>query len=152
MLLSAACGGSNGETAEQITEPEKVLSVPGVISLPGENGFTDMVEHEQQAVLLYCWVPIGEYQESESDLGFLAALAERGITPVPVQFSTQVRNAAQNQLNGLGIALPVALGSDSVRIFMNISCMPAAVLVQKNGEIHRGNGFGCAERVVRSAM
>ena len=150
VILQAAC--SRGETAlEEVTsEPEPVLSVPGSIRMPSENGFTEMEENQHHAILLYCWIPMGEYPESESDLRFLATLEDRGVTPVPVQFSTEVRNFSQNQLNNLEISLPVALGDDSLRVFMDIANMPSAVLVQSSGEIVRGNGFGCAERLVRS--
>ena len=149
LLLHAACSDET-PAVESTPEPEPVLSIPGTIELPAENGFTEMEENEHRAMLLYCWIPIGQYPESESDLIFLTTLDHMGITPVPVQFSTQVRNSSQNQLNRLGISLPVALGDDSLMAFMEITNMPAAVLVQSNGETVRGSGFGCAERLVRS--
>jgi len=148
--LLCACGGDEAPLPDEIPLEEPVLSIPGTIRLPEENGFSVMPENEHQAILLYCWIPLGQYPESEVDLGFLANLEDRGITPVPVQFSAEVRNSSQNQLNRLGISLPVALGDDSLRAFMDISNMPSAVLVMSNGETARGNGFGCAERLVRS--
>ncbi len=150
IMLQAACGGGEPPPEAAISQPEPVLSVPGTIRLPGETGFAEMDETEHQAILLYCWIPIGQYPESETDLEFLATLENRGITPVPIQFSTEVRNYSQNQLNGLGLSLPVALGDDSLKVFMDVSNMPSAVLVQSSGEIVRGSGFGCAERLVRS--
>ncbi len=147
----AGCGGNAGEPGETpVTEAPPVLSVPGTIQIPGDQGFTVLPEDEHQSILLYCWIPMGEYSEAEADLHFLKTLEARGITPVPVQFSTQVRNASQNQLNRLEIPLAVALGSDSLKSFMNIEYLPAAVLVLSTGETFSGTGFGCAERVVRS--
>lgn len=147
----AGCGGNSGEPGETpVAEAPPVLSVPGTIQIPGEQGFSVLSEGEHQSILLYCWIPMGEYSEGEADLYFLENLEERGITPLPVQFSTSVRNASQNQLNRLGIALAVALGDDSLKTFMNIEYLPAAVLVQSTGETITGTGFGCAERVVRS--
>lgn len=147
----AGCGGSSVETADEpIQEPAPVLAVPGTISLPGETGFTKFPEEEHQAILLYCWIPMGQYPESEADLIFLSTLGDRGITPLPVQFSTDVRNASQNQVNQLGLPLAVNLGDDSLKAFMNLQNMPTAVLVQSTGEIVRASGFGCAERIVRS--
>lgn len=150
MVLFWSCSGNDPAPEAVPAEPEPVLSIPGTVRLPGEDGFTEMSESEHQAVLLYCWMPMGNYPESETDLWFLSTLGERGITPVPIQFSPEVRNASQNQLNRLGISLPVALGDDSLRAFLNISILPAAVLVQNTGVTVRGSGIGCAERLVRS--
>ncbi len=151
VLCISACGGSGGEPGEApVFEAPPVLSVPGTIRVPDEQGFRVLSEGEHESILLYCWIPMGEYPEGEADLYFLEDLEERGITPVPVQFSPSVRNASQNQLNRLGIPLAVALGDDSLKGFMNIEFLPAAVLVRSNGETMTGTGFGCAERVVRS--
>jgi hypothetical protein len=150
-LAVFGCGEPGEVPPPAVPVPEPVLSIPGTVLLPGSDGFTELSEEDQQAVLLYCWIPMGEYRESEADLHFLADLQNTGITPVPVQFSTEVRNASQNQVNGLGLQLPVALGDDSLKAFMDISMMPSAVLVTSTGETVRQNGFGCAERVVRSA-
>lgn len=150
VILSLACGG-NEPAAAIPHEPDPVLSFPGTASLPGEQDFHPLIEADHQAVLLYCWMPMGRYPESEADLHFMASMEDIHITPVPLQFSIEVRNAAQNQLNELGIPMPVALGDDSLREFMNICMLPSAVLVTSEGEVFRATGFGCAERAVRSA-
>jgi hypothetical protein len=148
-LLLAACSEAPPEP-QAGSIPEPVLSVPGVISIPGEQGFVEMEEEACEAILLYCWIPMGQYPEGESDLVFMASLDPVEITPVPVQFSSQVRNASQNLLNQMGIAMPVALGDDSLKAFMDITALPAAVLVTASGDVLRARGFGCAERLVRS--
>lgn len=148
-LLLSACSETPPEP-EAGTIPEPVLSVPGVISIPGEQGYVELVEESCEAILLYCWIPMGQYPEGEADLVFLASLDPGEITPVPVQFSSQVRNASQNLLNQMGIAMPVAMGDDSLKAFMDITALPSAVLVTASGDVLRARGFGCAERLVRS--
>ena len=151
LALTAGCtGGSDETSSEQPVQEIPVLSVPGTIQIPSGDGLAAFDESGHEAVLLYCWIPMGEYEESLPDLHFLNTLADRGITAVPVQFSTEVRNAAQSQLNTLGIPLGVALGSDSLRAFLNTEMLPSAALVLNTGEVFRESGFGAAERAVRS--
>ncbi len=152
LLLSIASGCGNGnEMVNTVTVEEviPVLSVPGTILLPDTAGFLEMEESAYSAILLYCWLPMGEYPESERDLEFLSTVHERGITPVPVQFSPAVRNASQTQLNSLGISIGVALGDDELRDFFIEGHLPAAALVRADGTVARAYGFGCAERALR---
>lgn len=152
LLLSWSGCGDNQSSADNLSVEEEVpvLSIPGTLQIPGENGFIPFHEQDHTAVLLYCWLPMGEYPGSEADLLFLTSTEENGVTALPVQFSTVVRNASQEQLNALGIQLAVSLGDDSLKAFMDINVLPAAVLVKNTGEVIRGTGFGCAERVLRS--
>lgn len=130
--------------------PVPVLSIPGTIQIPAETGMLQFDESDHTEVLLYCWIPMGQYAESEADLIFLGTLIDRGITAVPVQFSQEVRNAAQNQLNQLGIPVAVAMGDDSLRQYMDLEVLPAAIYIRSTGEASVQTGFGCAERAVRS--
>ncbi len=150
LLLTALSGCQKEiETAVTPVETAPVLSIPGTILLPDTAGFIEMVEEEHDAVLLYCWLPFGEYPESENDLVFLATLHERGITPLPVQFDPVVRNASQTQLNNLGISISVALGDDDLKNFLIENNLPAAVLTRSDGTVVKAYGFGCVERVLR---
>lgn len=150
LLLTAGCTDSDDLPAlATIEEHVPLLSVPGVILLPDSSGFIEMTESEHDALLLYCWLPIGQYPESENDLEFLSTVNERGITAVPVQFSEEVRNASQTQMNHLGISISVALGDDSLKNFIVVDNLPAAALVRKDGSVVRAYGFGCAERTLR---
>jgi len=148
VLLVAGCGDES-QTAAETVEVIPVLSIPGTIQLPGTDGYIELDESASEAILLYCWLPLGEYPESQEDLAFLATVQERGITPVPVQFSPDVRNASQTQLNSLEIPMSVALGDDSVKLFLEIGNLPAAALVLADGSVTRANGFGCVERALR---
>ena len=148
ILLAAGCNNET-RTAVAVEEEIPVLSIPGTIRLPGTDGFVEMNESASEAILLYCWMPLGEYPESQEDLVFLSTVQERGITPVPVQFSPEVRNASQTQLNSLEISMSVALGDDSVKSFFEIENLPAAALVRADGSVTRAYGFGCVERALR---
>ncbi len=153
LLLTAGC--IDGEDLPEVVEIEEhvpLLSVPGVILLPDSTDFIEMTESEHDAILLYCWLPMGQYPESENDLEFLSTVSERGITPVPVQFSAEVRNASQTQMNQLGISISVALGDDSLKNFIVVDNLPAAALVRKDGSVVRAYGFGCAERTLRGTQ
>lgn len=154
-LLTAVVFSGCSEQERDVSQtdslpPAPVLNIPGTILMPSETGMSEFVEEAHQKVLLYCWIPMGQYAESEADLLFLASLNNRGITAVPVQFTSEVRNAAQNQMNTLGIPVAVAVGDDSLKQFMRLDILPAAVLVQNSGETVFQTGFGCAERAVRS--
>ncbi|MCD6587464.1 MAG: hypothetical protein J7K88_02840 [Candidatus Fermentibacteraceae bacterium] len=151
LLLAAGCEDESQIAAE--TEEEiPVLSIPGTIQLPGTDGFVEMDESTSEAILLYCWLPLGEYAESREDLVFLATVQERSITPVPIQFNSEVRNASQTQLNSLEIPMSVALGDDSVKHFLEIGILPAAALVRADGSVTRAYGFGCVERTLRGGQ
>ena len=151
MLLLTVLSGCQKETDTAVTPVETVpvLSIPGTILLPDTSGFIAMEEEEHDAVLLYCWLPFGEYPENENDLVFLTTLHERGITPVPVQFDALVRNASQAQLNNLGISISVALGNDSLKNFLIENNLPVAALIRADGTVVKACGFGCVERVLR---
>ncbi|MCD4708446.1 MAG: hypothetical protein K8S62_12010 [Candidatus Sabulitectum sp.] len=150
LFITSGCMDENN-TPDAVTTEETipVLSVPGTILLPDTDGFIEMEESNHDAILLYCWLPLGEYPESERDLEFLATVNERGIIPVPVQFSTEVRNASQTQLNTLGISISVALGDNALKDFLVEDNLPAAALVRADGTVVRAYGFGCAERTLR---
>lgn len=155
ILLSFAVTGCREKSNTVLTTAEEavpVLSVPGTILLPDTNGFFEMEESEHDAILLYCWLPFGEYPESESDLAFLATVHEREVTPVPVQFSSEVRNASQTQLNTLGISISVALGDDALKDFFVADNLPVAALVRADGSVVRAYGFGCVERALRGVQ
>lgn len=152
VLLSFAvtgCKDRGNTVVAPVEEVIPVLSVPGTILLPDTDSFLEMDEKDYDAILLYCWLPLGEYPESECDLEFLATVHERGITPVPVQFSPTVRNASQTQLNTLGIPISVALGDDELKGFLVTDHLPVAALVRSEGTVVRASGFGCVERTLR---
>ena len=152
ILLFSMTGCRDENSAVDITvavEELPLLAIPGTILLPDSEGFLEMEEGDHEAILLYCWLPIGEYPESKSDLEFLATLHERGITAVPVQFNSQVRNASQTQLNQLGVSMSVALGDDALKDFLIGENLPVAALVRADGTVVRAYGFGCIERALR---
>ncbi len=150
VFSSFACDSEQSETdLQENISVEETLSIPGNILLPDADDFTEFIEEEHETVLLYCWLPMGEYPESTNDLQFLSTVHERNITAIPIQFSTTVRNVSQTQLNEMGISLSVALGDDSLENFMEINSLPTAVLIRKDGSVERTNGFGCAERSLR---
>ncbi len=100
LILTAGCADNAENSQEQHTVAEiPVLTIPGSMQVPSGEGLVSFNESLHDAVLLYCWIPMDNYEESLPDLQFLGTVAERGITAVPVQFSGEVRNAAQNQLN-----------------------------------------------------
>ncbi len=149
ILCFAGCKEEDTPADTVATETISILSVPGVISLPDSDGFVSMEESEHEVILLYCWLPIGEYPENDGDLTFLSSLNERGVTAVPIQFNTTVRNAAQTQLNSMDISLSVALGDETLKDFLVTDNLPVATLVHANGTVVSAYGFGCAERVLR---
>jgi|GEM_PF-1522265 len=144
------CGSNDRQGGiPEVTASLPLLSVPGTILLPDTGGYFELIESDYDALLLYCWLPMGQYPESENDLVFLSSVQERGIRAVPVQFISSVRNASQTQLNQLGVQLSVALGDDSLKSFMQVDILPAAMLVRSDGSVVRARGLGCAERVLR---
>lgn len=150
LVAFTGCQENEDDTENSsVDETASVLSVPGVIRLPVTDGFVEMKENEHDAILLYCWLPTGNYPASEKDLEFLATIQERGITPVPVQFSSAVRNASQTQLNTLGISISVALGDDDLKDFFVTNNLPVAALVKADGSVVKASGFGCIERTLR---
>lgn len=148
----SGCGEGNSTVVTEEVEPVPELSVPGTILLPDTDGFIELEESSHEAILLYCWLPVGQYRESESDLEFLATVHERGITPVPVQFSSIVRNASQTQLNSLGISISVALGDEALKEFLITDNLPVATLVRSDGTAVSAYGFGCVERTLRGVQ
>ena len=153
VFSSFGCGSSQPDENVQVAvDFEPTLSIPGSILLPEADDFTELNEAEHDAILLYCWLPMGEYPQSTNDLQFLSTIHDRNITAIPIQFSTTVRNASQTQLNEMGISLSVALGDDSLENFLDIKTLPTAVLVRKDGSIERADGFGCAERSLRGSQ
>jgi len=153
LLVFSGCKDENSaaETAA-VVQPDPVLSVPGTILLPGADGFFEMNESDHDAILLYCWLPLGEYAANENDLLFLATVQDRGITAVPVQFTTAVRNASQSQLNELGISISVALGDEELKDFLVADHLPVASLVHSDGTVVSAYGFGCVERTLRGTQ
>ena len=150
-ILVSGCKEQDSIVLDTVEAEAPVLSIPGTVLLPDTSGFLEMEESAHDAVLLFCWLPIGGYPESENDLEILSTVNSRGITPVPVQFSPAVRNASQTQLNSLGISISVALGDDELKNFLITDNLPVAVLLQADGTVVRAYGFGCVERTLRGA-
>lgn len=152
LVLSGCKEGNDSLETIAVASPDPVLSLPGTVLLPGADGFYEMNESDHNAVLLYCWLPLGEYTENESDLLYLSTVHERGITAVPVQFTSTVRNASQTQLNELGISLSVALGDEELKEFLVKDHLPVAYLVRSDGTVVSAYGFGCVERTLRGSQ
>lgn len=152
LVLSGCKDGNDSLETIAVVSPEQVLSLPGTVLLPGADGFFEMNESDHNAVLLYCWLPLGEYTGNESDLLSLSTVHERGITAIPVQFTSAVRNASQTQLNELGISLSVALGDEELKDFLVTDHLPVASLVRSDGTVVSAYGFGCVERTLRGSQ
>jgi hypothetical protein len=153
LLITASC-----EQPEEATDPlpdstvtvqRPPLQVPGTITGPDSAGIPQDIEFSgKDALLVYYWIPMIDYEESEHDLRFLAGLPKDcSILVLPVQFDPASRNHAQMLVNELGVSLTVYLGNETLREHLSPTLLPLTVLIQPGNE-HRETGFGGPERLL----
>ena len=150
-IVSCGGGGEDGISRPDTTtvQPVPELVLPGTVSGPDTSGTLREIDPEGfDAALIYYWIPLLEYEESESDLRFLAAIQGGGsVLVLPVQFDIVSRNHAQAMVNDLGISLTVCLGDTALLHHMSPDVMPLTLLVRPEG-VERETGFGGPERLL----
>jgi hypothetical protein len=101
-----------------------------------------------ECLLIYHWLPIAGYEESEPDLVFISGLREDpGIMVIPVQFDPGARNHAQTIVNDLDVSLTVFLGDSVLRDYLWSEVLPVTLLLSPGTEA-RTTGFGGPERLL----
>lgn len=152
-LAALSCrDAGNGTPApgdSTVTAPVPELAIPGSVSGPDSAGVLRAVDAAgAQAVLLYYWLPLEGYEESEPDLRFLAAVQDdASMLVLPVQFDQASRNHAQTLVNGLGISLTVYMGDSALLGHMSPEVLPLSILLRPGSE-SRETGFGGPERLL----
>lgn len=142
-LLSAAAGCGRPEpTIPQAPPP---LRLPGGMTAP--DGMPVDVSGDSAAVVYY-WIPLEGYPPSAEDLAWIEEARHQGHAVMPVQFDEDSRNAAQTQVNDLGIPLPVYLADSSLAAAIPDGILPVAVLFARGAEPRVETGTGCAERLL----
>ena len=145
VLAALACGGGGGREAAHDDSPAP-LRLPGTLSEP--SGARVDVSSDS-AVVIYCWMPLPGYAPAEEDLRFLAGLdGTAGARVFAVQLDPACRNAAQTQVNDLGIALPVFLADSVLARAVPCGVLPVAVLFVRGGGTAVETGSGCVQRLL----
>ena len=147
LTLLMACSGDDGPAPSPVPEPEPdpVACLPA--SLVGPEGDTVDVAGDS-AVVVYLWLPLNGHAPTERDLQALSRMAESGKARVlPIQLSPESRNAAQTQVNGLGLSMAVYLADSCILQSMNARHLPSVLLVRPGGQ-RAANGFGAASRLL----
>ncbi len=153
LVLTTSCG-REGVVSEPlpdstVTVRQPLLQVPGTIMGPDSAGVLQEIDSSgRDALLVYYWIPIIGYEESEPDLRFLAGLQEDGsVLVLPVQFDLDSRNHAQMLVNELGVSMSVYLGDVILMEHLSPHLLPLTVLIQPGSEL-RETGFGGPERLL----
>ena len=135
------------DSTDTVLQPP--LRVPGTITGPDSAGVPQEIDPSGfDALLLYYWIPLVGYEESEPDLRLLAGLREDGsLLVLPVQFDPDSRNHAQMLVNGLGVSLTVYLGDSTLKKHLSPRFLPLTVLIRPGSEL-RETGFGGPERLL----
>lgn len=147
LALMLACSGDDGPAPSPRPEPEPdpVACLPA--SLVGPEGDTVDVAGDS-AVVVYLWLPLEGHRPTERDLRALARMAESGrARALPIQLSPGSRNAAQTQVNGLGLSMAVYLADSCILESMDARHLPS-VLLLKPGSQRTATGFGAASRML----
>lgn len=148
-LIAACC--TNGQT-DQASIPDSLapppippVTIPGSITGPDTSGVGRKIEiSSADAVVLYYWLPLAGYAETESDLTFLSGASS--VLTLPIQFDPDSRNHAQNIVNELGISLTVFMGDSVLLKYLSPDILPLTVILVP-GEEARETGFGGPERL-----
>ena len=153
LVLTTSCG-RKGDVTEPLPDStvsvrQPLLQVPGTIMGPDSTGVLQEIDSSgRDALLVYYWIPIIGYEESEPDLRFLAGLQEDGsVFVLPVQFDPDSRNHAQMLVNELGVSMSVYLGDVVLMEHLSPCLLPLSVLIQPGSEL-RETGFGGPERLL----
>jgi len=153
LVLTSSCG-REGDVSEPLpdstlTVRQPLVQVPGTIMGPDSAGILQEIDTSgRDALLLYYWIPIIGYEESEPDLLFLAGLQEDGsVLVLPVQFDPDSRNHAQMLVNELGVSMLVYLGDMILMDHLSPCLLPLTVLIRPGSEL-RETGFGGPERLL----
>jgi hypothetical protein len=147
-LAATACGGGPGAEQPDTTGTGQVPAVavlPGVVTDP--SGAT-VSPDTGVSVLIYYWIPLCDYEQTEEDLVALAAATSPLLMVLPVQPEADSRNFAQTLINNLGISLPVCLADSSVILAVGSEILPSALLILPDGSEFRETGFGCPARIL----
>lgn len=147
LALLLACSGDDGPapTHQPQPEPDPVARLPA--SLVGPEGDTVDVSSDS-AVVVYLWLPLEDHQPTERDLRALARMSESGRARVlPIQLSAGSRNAAQTQVNGLGLSMAVYLADSCILQSMDARHLPSVLLVTPGAQ-RAATGFGAASRLL----
>jgi hypothetical protein len=145
LLALAACSCGRG--------PDVPLQVaPGPLRLPGglsgPSGEIVDVSGDSAAVIFY-WLPLHGYPPVEDDLRFIAGPGGTSSTRVfAVQLDPGSRNAAQTQVNDLGITLPVYLADSALARAIPCGILPVAVMYVRGRPAVIETGSGSVERLL----
>lgn len=145
LLALAACSCGRGPDVPAPSTPEP-LHLPG--SLAGPAGETVDVSGDSAAVVFF-WLPLPGYPPVEEDLRFIAGLDQApSVRVFAVQFDPAGRNAAQTQVNELGIPLPVFLADSALAATVPCGLLPVAVMYVTGGPPVIETGSGCVGRLL----
>ncbi|MGM0628329.1 MAG: hypothetical protein ACQETZ_09220 [Candidatus Fermentibacterota bacterium] len=147
LVLLLACSGDDGPapSPQPELEPDPVARLPA--TLVGPEGDTVDVAGDS-AVVVYLWLPLAGHRPTERDLRALARMAQSGRARVlPIQLSSGSRNAAQTQVNGLGLSMAVYLADSCILQSMDARHLPSVLLVRPGGQ-RAARGFGAASRLL----
>lgn len=141
LFLAPGCGGPE----PVVVQGPPPLALPGVLTAP--DGLPADVSGDSAAVVYY-WLPLDGYAPTAEDLDWIRGARERGFTVFPIQFDETSRNAAQAQVNDLGISLPIYLADSSLDAAVPDGILPVAVLFTRQGTPRIETGAGCVERLL----
>jgi hypothetical protein len=145
LLIACAGGEEPAASPRPEPEPDPVTRLPA--TLVGPEGDTVDVS-EDSAAVVYLWMPLAGHPATERDLRALERIAESGRARViPIQLTPEHRNAAQTQVNDLGLSMPVYLADSCILASMDLRHLPSALLAVP-GSTATATGFGSASRLL----
>ncbi len=144
-LLACCCSKGGGDAALEQAPPAPP-SLPGRLFAPDG---TPAEVSADSAIVLYLWLPLPGHPGPESDLEAIAETGTAGnVAAFAVQTSPAARNSAQEQVNSLGIVLPVFLADSAAARCIPPGDLPVAVLFGPGGSTEVETGFGAVERLL----
>lgn len=100
-------------------------------------------------MVVFFWLPLPGYPPAEEDLRFIAGLEQAPAVRVfAVQLDAGARNAAQTQVNELGIPLPVYLADSALAAAVPCGVLPVAVMYVRGGPAVVETGSGSVQRLL----
>jgi hypothetical protein len=138
-----ACGCGNEEPAVPQAPPP--FRLPGGLAAP--DGAVVDVSADSCAIVYY-WLPLDGYGPAAGDLVGIDDARGQGRAIFPVQFDPESRNAAQTQVNELGISIPVYLADSSLAEAIPCDILPVAVLFARGRAPRSEAGEGCVSRLL----
>ncbi len=152
LLALAVMACSEGERSATPAQPppdeDPVARLPAAVV--GPNGDSVDIGADSAAVV-YLWLPIKGHRPTERDLRALDRITETGRARVlPIQLTAEARNAAQTQVNGLELSMPVYRADSCILQSMDQGHLPSVLLIVP-GSQSTATGFGAVSRLLLHA-